>query len=117
VRRYLLIPIILIAQGLPAAAQADIPYRTADAAMNVQYRATVAAVKRRAARAGRGDGGQAALLAAQRAWLRYRDAECAPANNPFQGGSAEPMAADQCLSALTRQRTERLRFAQEDADR
>lgn len=49
------------------------------------------------------------LIAAQRAWLGFRDAECAFAASGVEGGSIYPMIHDQCLDELTRARTDRLR--------
>ena len=120
--RYLA-PLAFLA-AVPAAAQtqaqmnaeAAADYRRADAALNRQYRATVAAVRADEDAIGNRRG-QARLLAAQRAWLRYRDAECSAPGGEFVGGSAEAMARNQCLAALTRERTARLQVAQENAER
>ncbi|PCF96543.1 lysozyme inhibitor LprI family protein [Vreelandella nigrificans] len=49
------------------------------------------------------------LRAAQRAWIAFRDAECAYESSAVEGGSAQPMVRNGCLTALTKQRTERLR--------
>jgi uncharacterized protein YecT (DUF1311 family) len=45
------------------------------------------------------------LLAAQRAWIAYRDAECSFRRAQFEGGSIAPLIYATCLSELTRQRT------------
>ena len=50
-----------------------------------------------------------ALLAAQRAWLAYRDAHCAAAASIYEGGSIQPMIYSLCLTDLTRTRTELIR--------
>lgn len=50
-----------------------------------------------------------ALLAAQRAWLAYRDAHCSAEAALFEGGSMQPMIYSFCLAELTRARTETLR--------
>lgn len=49
------------------------------------------------------------LVATQRAWLTFRDAECAFAASGAEGGSAYPMVHNQCLDGLTRMRIDGLR--------
>lgn len=84
-------------------------YEEADAALNDAYRQARAAMKGLDANLSAGDrGAEAALLAAQRAWLPYRDAACASAGWLMHGGSAEPLVVYGCLASLTRQRTEEL---------
>ncbi|WP_156680122.1 lysozyme inhibitor LprI family protein [Sphingomonas profundi] len=107
---------------LPASAQAQTQarmnetagadQRRADAAMNRQWSVTQAAMKRRDAAdssRGGGFGYAAALLASQRAWLRFRDAECVIEGAEFAGGSAQPMAQAACLARLTVARTAQLK--------
>ncbi|WP_375383341.1 lysozyme inhibitor LprI family protein [uncultured Sphingomonas sp.] len=93
--------------------QAGTDYRAADAAMNVQYRATLARMTGmdglHAPDAKAGPSYQAALLASQRAWLQFRDAECIVEGYEFRGGLAQGMAQSQCLGRLTRARTAQLR--------
>lgn len=48
------------------------------------------------------------LRAAQRAWIRFRDAECAFQASRFGGGSMAPMTEALCRAALTHRRTEDL---------
>lgn len=82
-------------------------YEAADAEMNRAYarlRAAVDEVER------------AALLAAQRAWLRFRDAHCAFEASGFRGGSMEPMVHSGCMAVTTRERTKQLEDALEMAD-
>ena len=45
------------------------------------------------------------LLASQRAWIAYRDAECSFRKAQFEGGSIAPLIYSSCLSELTKQRT------------
>jgi uncharacterized protein YecT (DUF1311 family) len=45
------------------------------------------------------------LLASQRAWIAYRDAECYFRKAQFEGGSIAPLIYSSCLSELTKQRT------------
>ncbi|SER97186.1 Uncharacterized conserved protein YecT, DUF1311 family [Vreelandella subterranea] len=49
------------------------------------------------------------LRVAQRAWISFRDAECALESSGVEGGSAQPMVRNGCLATLTKQRTEKLR--------
>lgn len=48
------------------------------------------------------------LVAARRAWLTFRDADCAFAASGTDGGSAYPMVYNQCLDGLTRMRIDGL---------
>lgn len=49
------------------------------------------------------------LREAQRAWIGFRDAECAFESSAVEGGSAQPMVRNGCLEALTKARTQRLK--------
>ncbi len=49
-----------------------------------------------------------ALLASQRAWLVFRDAECAWQAMEMHGGSGEPMLLYGCQARLTQQRIKQL---------
>ena len=49
-----------------------------------------------------------ALTTAQRAWLAFRDAECKLEASGVEGGTAQPMIYNQCLSWLTQLRTAQL---------
>ena len=49
-----------------------------------------------------------ALLASQRAWIGFRDAECAWQAMEMHGGSGEPMLLYGCQGRLTRQRIKQL---------
>ena len=52
-------------------------------------------------------GADKALLAAQRAWIAYRDSQCELAGFEARGGSMEPMLVSGCLADLTRKRARR----------
>lgn len=97
--------------GLNVRAGGD--FTAADAAMNVQYRATVAAMRKMdgvdAPDAKSGLSYQGALLASQRAWLAFRDAECLAEGYHFRGGSAQGMAVEDCKATLTQARTAQLK--------
>ena len=49
-----------------------------------------------------------ALLVSQRAWLAFRDAECAWQAMEMHGGSGEPMLLYGCQARLTQQRVKQL---------
>ncbi|ODT21142.1 MAG: urease-associated protein [Kaistia sp. SCN 65-12] len=49
------------------------------------------------------------LVAAQRAWVSFRDAECTFASAGTSGGSAYPMVHAMCLDEQTRARTAALK--------
>lgn len=117
---------MLVAMALLAAAQAPdckdpvtqsdmtrcevLRFERADAAMNRQWKATLAQM-RDFDRTPEDDGrpGYAdQLLKAQRAWLAYRDAHCDSDGYRMRGGSAEPMLVAGCRAELTEQRTKQL---------
>jgi uncharacterized protein YecT (DUF1311 family) len=50
-----------------------------------------------------------ALMASQRAWLAYRDAECIWQGFSAHGGSMEPMLVSGCLAKLTEERVKALK--------
>lgn len=87
-------------------------FAAADAALNAQWEVTAADMRERDALTQSLDDGRpgyfAQLLAAQRAWLAFRDAHCASAGYAARGGSMEPMLVAMCRTQLTRQRTSQL---------
>lgn len=88
-------------------------FERADAAMNAQWKLTSAHMKKidkdfdrtQDNRPGYFD----TLLAAQRAWLTYRDQHCASEGYSMRGGSAEPMVISGCQAQLTEARTKQLK--------
>ena len=88
-------------------------YERADAAMNVQWTLTVAAMKEQDRAFDRSydkrPGYYDTLLAAQRAWLKYRDKQCANESYAMRGGSAEPMLFSGCMATMTAARTAELK--------
>ncbi|WP_375380157.1 lysozyme inhibitor LprI family protein [uncultured Sphingomonas sp.] len=85
----------------------------ADAAMNKQWVITKAKVAEMDKGGGVNPSGKrgsyaAALLASQRAWLAYRDAECQIESFAMRGGSGEWMLHADCMIKLTLARTEEL---------
>ncbi len=61
-------------------------------------------------------GGKAKLLEAQRAWLKYRDEQCAFETLGTIDGSIHPMEVAICLAELTKAQTKRLRAQLECGD-
>lgn len=88
-------------------------YERADTALNAQWRKAVAIMKGRDKDAGvptdKRPTYSAALLDAQRAWLRYRDSECRVQGYAMRGGSAESMVISGCLTDLTNKRIQQLK--------
>jgi len=73
-------------------------YKKSDAELNRAYKALRGTLKE-------DDNGTKKLIAAQRAWIAFRDAECSYRGARTEGGSVHPMIINQCLSDLTRDRT------------
>ena len=48
------------------------------------------------------------LVSAERAWIAYRDAECAYQVKAVEGGSMAPLVQASCLADLTKQRLKQL---------
>jgi uncharacterized protein YecT (DUF1311 family) len=76
-------------------------YERADKALNAQW-AKVLTVYGEDAQS------KTLLLDGQRAWLKYRDAQCELAAFDNRGGSIWPLINSGCLASLTRQRTKEL---------
>ncbi|WP_260599690.1 lysozyme inhibitor LprI family protein [Sphingomonas endolithica] len=109
---------LFLAAAAPVQTQADMnrsagaSYVQADAAMTAQWQRTYAHMKSLDAQDGSRGGGfgyAAALLASQRAWLKFRDTQCVIQGGEFAGGSAQSMLVAQCRSQLTRARTQQLK--------
>jgi len=88
-------------------------YERADAALNAQWKLTVAHMKKVDADFDRTydkrPGYYDTLLAAQRAWLTYREQHCTSEGYTMRGGSAEPMVFSGCMTQLTEARTKELK--------
>jgi len=54
-----------------------------------------------------------ALRSAQRAWIKFRDAQCEYEAYEVFGGTMQPMVGSMCLARLTRERIEVLAYALE----
>jgi uncharacterized protein YecT (DUF1311 family) len=77
-------------------------YDKADAELNASYKQIMARLK--------SDPDTAKLLvAAEKAWMAFRDAECTFANSQTVGGSIHPMMVAECREAITRKRIDDLK--------
>lgn len=89
---------------------ADKDYQAADAELNAQWKLTKQALaKWDSDLTDDLKGAEKALLASQRAWISYRDAQCELEGFSMRGGTAEPLMVSSCLETLTKQRTEELK--------
>lgn len=77
-------------------------YQEADARLNKAYQDLISADDA---------DGKRLLQVAQRAWIAFRDAECAHSTAASAGGSIHPMEVSQCLARLTNDRIEQLAAA------
>lgn len=88
-------------------------FERADAEMNAQWKITAEAMKqadRELDRTYDKDAGYfETLLAAQRAWITYRDQHCLAESFEARGGSMQPMLDSGCKITLTRERTRQLK--------
>lgn len=120
--------VLLLAAGAASAAPADrcaepitqldmnecaaLDYAEADAALNAQWAITAEVMHERDRELDRTyddrPGYFETLLAAQRAWLTYRDQHCASEGFLFRGGSMEPLIVSTCKTSLTQDRTSQL---------
>ena len=88
-------------------------YQRADAELNAAWSRASEHAKEMDRNAAEYDGDTSAhsrLLAAQRAWLEFRDAHCLAENGEREGGGTIwPLLQNGCLEALTEARTAQLR--------
>ncbi|MBJ7441670.1 MAG: DUF1311 domain-containing protein [Sphingopyxis sp.] len=93
-------------------------YEVADVALNAQWKRTVATMRERDKTIDRRYDAQPthydALLAAQRAWLTYRDQHCLNESFAARGGSMAPMLHSGCMARLTKARTAELQALVEE---
>ena len=95
-------------QGMNFCAFLD--FESADAELNLVWKNVFPEIKKRDAELPenlRGWGN--ALLEAQRAWIKYRDAHCTSEGFQVRGGSLEPLFYHTCRSAITRSRIKELK--------
>jgi uncharacterized protein YecT (DUF1311 family) len=74
-------------------------FKKADASLNAAYAKLSAKVSAE---------GKAKLVEAQRAWIKYRDAQCAFETLGTINGSIHPLEVAQCETELTKEQTKRL---------
>lgn len=87
-------------------------FERVDAAMNAQWQRTAAAMKaadRELERDDRQPRHFPTLLAAQRAWVTYREQHCLGASFEARGGSLQPTLDSTCQTGLTRERVKQLK--------
>ena len=88
-------------------------FQAADAAMNAEWRKAAAAEREADKQIDLSYDRQPkhydTLLAAQRAWLTFRDQHCLLASFEARGGSMQPMLDSGCRATLTRERTKQLK--------
>lgn len=85
--------------------------QVADGRINRQWSVTYGVMKKRDAAdksRGGGPGYAAALLAAQRLWLQFRDKQCVVEGLQYSGGSMQPMVIASCRARMTDARTKQL---------
>jgi uncharacterized protein YecT (DUF1311 family) len=85
-------------------------FEAADKALNEQYQASRRIMKKWDSEVSEySRGAEDALIKAQRAWIAYRDAQCASFGFQVHGGTLEPQLIYQCRADLTRKRTTELK--------
>lgn len=93
---------------------ADRDYKAADKELNEVWRTTLSVVEQ----AQKLEGGTVDLVGklrdAQRAWIAFRDAECALEAAQVAGGTMEPVVKITCLHDLTTRRTADLKQLAKD---
>jgi uncharacterized protein YecT (DUF1311 family) len=90
-------------------------YQAADAALNETYAMAMREMKRTDGSLPKAErGAEAALRAAQRAWVDYRDAACDAEGYRAHGGSMESMVVAGCLARLTSERNDGLAILLEE---
>jgi len=88
---------------------AEMDWQEADVELNAAYKQVMAEMKAMDADLPPDlQGAEDALRTAQRAWIEYRDGNCAAAGFPMRGGSAEPLLVYGCLRQMTENRTQEL---------
>ena len=87
----------------------------ADATMNAVWKRLLPAMRKLDqdpdfGKAQPGPGYAASLLAAQRAWLTWREAECGIESYEWRGGTVQPFAENVCRAKVTQDRIRQLRY-------
>jgi len=85
-------------------------YEKADKQLNAEYQKVRKQLAERDKTADEsGKGASEALIAAQRAWVAFRDANCDAFGFQARGGTMEPMLVSSCLADMSRKRADELR--------
>jgi uncharacterized protein YecT (DUF1311 family) len=91
---------------------ASIDHQREDAAMTVQWKKTLAYMREQDREANSSADKRPSyadtLLESQRAWLRFRDTQCAIEGYAARGGSMEPMLIAGCKASMTAARRKTL---------
>ena len=88
---------------------AEQDWNAADARLNAAYESAISAMRGIDSSLDAQDrGAEAALRAAQRAWISFRDNTCAAEGWAMHGGSAEPMVIYGCRARVTAARADEL---------
>lgn len=101
--------LIMIMQFVFAQTQAEMnqtaikDYKVSDAKMTATYKKVLATMD---------SNGKQLLIAAQRAWIKYKEAHCASVANEYEGGSMKPLILYSCLKEITDARIEQLKSLQ-----
>ncbi|MBD2451819.1 lysozyme inhibitor LprI family protein [Nostoc sp. FACHB-152] len=78
---------------------AHLSYQNADKKLNRAYKQLLPKLSKSR---------QQKLIAAQLAWIKFRDASCEFERSQYEGGSIAPTIYSTCLEAVTKQRTQQL---------
>ncbi|GHC73667.1 lysozyme inhibitor LprI family protein [Limoniibacter endophyticus] len=78
-------------------------YESADKELNALYSEIVHRLEK-------GSDTRNMLADTQRAWITFRNKECAFQANLTEGGSSQPMVKLQCMADLTKQRVDQLKY-------
>ncbi|MDH7801716.1 uncharacterized protein YecT (DUF1311 family) [Rhizobium sp. AN70] len=85
-------------------------YDKADKQLNAEYQKVRKQLAERDKSAEESDKGATdALIAAQRAWVAFRDANCEAFGFQARGGTMEPMLVSSCLADMSSKRADELR--------
>jgi uncharacterized protein YecT (DUF1311 family) len=115
-----MIALLILAAATPCAnattqtdmnACAAMDAHVADGRINRQWSVTYGVMKKRDGSdksRGGGPGYAATLLAAQRAWLQFREKQCVVEGLEYLGGSMQPMVISGCRKQMTDARTKQL---------
>lgn len=80
---------------------ADQSAKVADRQLNRAYQKVYATLK--------GTPRESQLVDAQRAWIQFRDTNCAFERDRYKGGSISPLIYSSCVERLSKQRTQDLK--------